>query len=159
MSDALWWLVVAGIFVVLEVGHRAFYAAFLAVGALTAAVAALAGAPFAAQIPIFAVAAVAGLFMARPPLMRAMSRGQYRMISGAQGLVGHEAIVTARVADLRAPGKVRIQGEEWKALSSDGKPIEPGTVVMILELQGSTFIVQHMPELDGSFPELSEDDT
>ncbi len=157
MSDVVWWLIVAGIFVILEVGHRAFYAAFLAVGALAAALAAVAGAPLALQIPVFAVASVLGLFAARPPLMKTMSHGHYRLISGAQGLVGKEAVVTERVGDIRAPGRVRIQGEEWKALSNDGQPIEPGTVVMILELEGSTFIVQQMPEISPGLLEFPKD--
>lgn len=158
MSDVVWWLIVAGVLVVLEVVHRAFYATFLALGALVAAVAALAGAPFAAQIPLFAVASVAGLLAARPVLMKAMSAGHYRLVSGAAGLVGREAVVTQPVGDLRAPGRIRIQGEEWKALSSDGTPIEPGSVVMILDLQGSTFIVQKMPELGDNLLELPKED-
>lgn len=158
MSDVVWWLIVAGIFVVLEVAHRAFYATFLAIGALAAALASLAGAPFAAQIPVFALASVAGLLAARPALMKAMSSGHYRLVSGAGGLVGHEAVVTETVGDLRAPGKIRIQGEEWKALSGDGNPIAPGSIVMILELQGSTFIVQKMPELGDKLLELPEED-
>lgn len=159
MSEVVWWLIVAGVFVILEVGHRAFYAAFLAVGAVAAALAALVGAPLALQIPVFAMASVLGLFAARPPLMRTMSRGHYRLISGAQGLVGKEAVVTETVGDIRSPGRVRIQGEDWKALSNDGQPIEKGTVVMILELQGSTFIVEQMPEIGSGLLELPKEDT
>lgn len=159
MSDVVWWLIVAGVLVILEVGHRAFYAAFLAVGAIAAAIAALAGAPLALQIPVFALASVLGLFAARPPLMRTMSKGRYRLISGAQGLVGKEAVVTERVGDIRSPGRVRIQGEDWKALSNDGKPIERGTVVMILELDGSTFIVGQMPDIGSGLGELPKKDT
>jgi membrane protein implicated in regulation of membrane protease activity len=160
VSDVVWWLIVTGIFVVLEVGHRAFYATFLALGALAAAIAALAGAPFAAQIPVFAVASVAGLFAARPSLMRMVSRGHHRLVSGAAGLVGRDAVVTQRVGDLRSPGKIRIQGEEWKAQSLDGSPIDVDSVVMIVELDGSTFIVQKMPELgEQNLLELPKEDT
>ncbi|MGH9295165.1 MAG: NfeD family protein [Acidimicrobiales bacterium] len=155
MSDAWWWLIVAGIFLLIEVTHRAFYAAFLVIGALVAALVALASAPLAAQVPAFAAASVGGLLMARPSLTRAMARGHHRFVSGAQGLVGREAVVTETVADLRAPGKIAIQGEQWRALSSDGSPIEVGAVVLILELDSSTFVVQKLPELGAGFPELS----
>lgn len=151
MSEAAWWLVVAAIFVVAEAFHRAFFAMFVAAGALVAALLAFAGAPVAAQIPAFFAAGALGLWLIRPSVKRAMSSGQYGFISGAEGLVGQDAVVTRPVGDISHPGKIRIQGEEWTALSSDGSVIEPGTVVMILELRNSRFVVQQMPEL-GSTP-------
>jgi membrane protein implicated in regulation of membrane protease activity len=147
MSETAWWFVVAAAFVLVEFGHRAFFALFIALGAIVAAVLAVAGAPVEAQIPAFVAAAVGGVLLVRPSLQRAMSRGHYRLISGAEGLVGKEAVVTEEVGDITRPGRIRIQGEQWKALSSDGGPIEAGHVVMILELQGSTFVVSDLHAL------------
>lgn len=147
MSEAAWWFIVAAVFVLAEFGHRAFYAVFVALGALVAAVLASLGVPLAAQIPAFVVAAVGGLLLVRPSLQRAMSRGHYRLISGAGGLVGKEAVVTEQVGDITTPGRIEIQGEQWKALSGDGGPIAVGHVVMILELRGSTFVVSDLHAL------------
>jgi membrane protein implicated in regulation of membrane protease activity len=156
MGEAAWWLLIAAIFVVVEFGHRAFYAMFIGLGALVAAIVAIAGLGVAVQIPVFVAAAIAGLVLIRPTVARAMSRGE-PLVSGAKGLVGKEAVVAEAVGRVTNPGKIRIQGELWKAVSNGDETIAPGTVVMILELQGSTFVVQDMPPLGSSPFELPED--
>jgi len=157
MAEALWWFVIAAIFLIAEFGHRAFYALFVGLGAIVAAVLALAGVGVIVQIPAFVAAAVLGLFFLRPSLVKAMSSGQYRLVSGMQGKVGHEAIVAEATGDAAHPGRIKINGELWKAVSNDGKPIPAGTVVMILELQSTTFVVQDLPTLGLAPLELPED--
>jgi membrane protein implicated in regulation of membrane protease activity len=157
MGEAFWWFVIAALFLAAEFGHRAFYAMFIAIGALVAGVLAIAQVSVVVQIPAFAAAAVAGLFLVRPTLMRAMSTGQYRLVSGIKGHVGKEAIVAETAGGPGSPGRVKLDGELWKAVSHDGKPIPAGTVVMILELQGTTFVVQDLPTLGLAPLELPED--
>jgi membrane protein implicated in regulation of membrane protease activity len=157
MGEAFWWFVIAGLFLAAEFGHRAFYAMFIAIGAVVAAVLAIAQVSVVVQIPAFAAAAVLGLFLVRPTLVRAMSSGQYRLISGIKGHVGKEAILAETAAGPANPGRVRLDGELWKAVSHDGTAIPAGTVVMILELQGTTFVVQDLPTLGLAPLELPED--
>ncbi|HXY42793.1 MAG TPA: NfeD family protein [Acidimicrobiales bacterium] len=157
MGEALWWFLIAGVFLLAEFGHRAFYALFIALGAVVAAVLALAGVGVLVQIPAFVGAAVLGLFFLRPALVKAMSSGQYRLVSGMQGHVGHEAVVAEATGDVAHPGRIKIEGELWKAVSQDGKPIPAGTVVMILDLQSTTFVVQDLPTLGLAPLELPED--
>lgn len=157
MAEALWWFVIAAVFLLAEFGHRAFYALFVGLGAIVAAVLAIAGVAVVVQIPAFAAAAVLGLLFLRPTIVKAMSSGQYRLISGIQGHVGHEAIVAETTGDAAHPGRIEIEGELWKAVSQDGKPIPAGTVVMILDLQRTTFIVQDLPTLGLAPLELPED--
>lgn len=157
MGEALWWFLIAAIFLAAEFGHRAFYALFVGLGAIVAAVLAVAGVGVLVQIPAFVVAAVLGLFFLRPSLVKAMSAGQYRLTSGIAGHVGQEAIVAEDTGDGAHPGRIRLDGELWKAVSQDGKSIPAGTVVMILELQNTTFVVQDLPSLGLAPLELPED--
>ncbi|MFZ0173058.1 MAG: NfeD family protein [Acidimicrobiales bacterium] len=157
MGEALWWFLIAAIFVIAEFGHRAFYALFIGLGAIVAAVLALAGLGVLVQIPAFVGAAVLGLFFLRPSLVKAMSSGQYRLVSGMKGRVGHEAVVAEATGDSSHPGRIKIDGELWKAVSQDGKPIPAGTVVMILDLENTTFIVQDLPTIGLAPLELPED--
>ncbi|MGC9963051.1 MAG: NfeD family protein [Acidimicrobiales bacterium] len=157
MGEALWWFLIAAIFLAAEFGHRAFYALFVGLGAVVAAVLAIAGVSVLVQIPAFVAAAVLGLFFLRPSLVKAMSSGQYRLTSGIAGHVGHEAIVAETTGDSAHPGRVRLDGELWKAVSHDGMPIPAGTVVMILDLQNTTFVVQDLPTLGLAPLELPED--
>jgi membrane protein implicated in regulation of membrane protease activity len=161
MGEALWWFLIAAVFLIAEFGHRAFYALFLGLGAIVAAVLAISGAGVVIQIPAFVVAAVLGLFLVRPTLVKAMSSGEGRLVSGLQGQVGKEVFVAEPIGGADNPGRVRVEGELWKAISHDGKPIASGTRVMVLELQGTMFVVQDLPTLGLApfeLPEINEGD-
>src|ERR1700683_5338991 len=99
MGEALWWIVIAALFVAAEFGHRAFYAMFVAIGALVAAVLAVAQVSVVVQIPAFVVAAALGLLLVRPTIVRAMASGEYGLVSGIKAHVGKEAIVTESAGD------------------------------------------------------------
>jgi membrane protein implicated in regulation of membrane protease activity len=145
MTAAVVWLIVLAAFVIGEIYSRAFFALFVALAAGAAAITAAAGGPFALQAAMFVVVGLGGIAAARPPLKRAMTRGHYRLVSGAAGLVGKEGVVAWAVGDNTSPGKVRIQGELWPAVSDDGGVIEPGALVLVLELRGTRFVVHEIP--------------
>ncbi len=147
MSDALWWLLAVAALIGAELFTRAFFALFVALGALVAALVAASGVSFVIQGLAMLAASVVGIVIARPPLLRAMRTGHHRFVSGAQGLVGREAVVSTAVGGINAPGKIRAQGELWTAYSDDGETIEPGAAVLILDLDGSRFIVHETPPL------------
>lgn len=157
MGEAFWWIIIAALFLAAEFGHRAFYAMFVAMGAVVAAILAIANVSVVVQIPAFVAAAVLGLFLIRPALVRAASSGQYGLISGIKAHVGKEAIVAETAGGPANPGRVKLDGELWKAVSHDGTTIPAGTPVMILELQGTTFVVQDLPTLGLAQFELPED--
>ncbi|MCB1090961.1 MAG: NfeD family protein, partial [Verrucomicrobiae bacterium] len=46
------------------------------------------------------------------------------------------------VSGENAPGRVKIGGEEWRAISADGSMINPGAVVEIVSLDGATVTVR-----------------
>ena len=115
MGEALWWFLIAAIFLAAEFGHRAFYALFVGLGAVVAAVLAIAGVGVLVQIPAFVVAAVLGLFFLRPSLVKAMSSGQYRLTSGIAGHVGHEAVVAEETETQPIPA-------ECASMASSGRP-------------------------------------
>ena len=124
---------------VVEVASVAFYAAFLAVGALAAAVAALLGAGTLIQALVFLVISVAGVALVRPAVVR---RRRPRVVSGAQGMIGQTGLVVEPIEGRNQPGHVRVAGESWPAVSADGKPIEADATVTVIEIQGATLVVQ-----------------
>ena len=124
---------------VVEVASVAFYAAFLAVGALAAAVAALLGAATLVQALVFLVISVAGVALVRPAIVR---RRRPRVVSGAQGMIGQTGLVVEPIESRNQPGHVRVAGESWPAVSADGKPIAAESTVTVIEIQGATLVVQ-----------------
>jgi membrane protein implicated in regulation of membrane protease activity len=136
------WLAVALAFGVGEVLTLAFYAIFLVVGALAAAVAAQMGLGLAGQVIVFAVVSVLGVVAARPPLMHYLRQRQGPLVvSGAEGMIGEEASVVDDILDSHQPGHVLLQGESWPALSENGKPIHKGSTVRVTGLKQATLVV------------------
>ncbi|MDP9326208.1 MAG: hypothetical protein M3O87_06705, partial [Candidatus Dormibacteraeota bacterium] len=68
------WLAIALAFGVAEVITTAFYAIFIVLGAVAAGISAQLGASLPVQVIVFAVVSIAGVVVARPPLMRYLER-------------------------------------------------------------------------------------
>ena len=111
------WLVAAVLLLAGEVHTQAYYALFLAVGALAAVVLSLVGLPVPVQAVGGAAVAVSGVFAARPSLKRAMDRRtvnlQYPGMAG--GLVGQRAITVDAVGDEHHHGHALLANERWLA--------------------------------------------
>jgi membrane protein implicated in regulation of membrane protease activity len=136
------WLAIALAFGVGEVMTLAFYAVFLVVAALAAALASLFGVNVELQVLVFAAVSVLGVIAARPPLMSYLKgRSSPLVKSGADGMVGQEAPVVDDILGAHHPGHVRIAGENWPALSENGKPIHKGSTVRVTALKQATLVV------------------
>ncbi len=136
---AVAWVVTAIVFAIVEIASLALYAAFLALGAAAAALAAALGFGVIMQAIAFLVVAVAGIAAVRPILVR---RRAPRLTSGATGMVGKSGVVVDGIAGVHEPGHVRIAGENWPAVGVDADPIPKGATVWVIEIRGSTLVVQ-----------------
>jgi membrane protein implicated in regulation of membrane protease activity len=132
------WIAFALAMALVEVASVAFYAAFLALGAIGAAVAAQLGANVYIQAAIFLAIALVGILLLRPAIIR--RRGP-RLVSGAQGMIGQTGIVIEPIKGEHLAGHVRLAGESWPAVSADGKPIPADATVTVTEIRGSTLVV------------------
>lgn len=137
------WLLIALVLVLIEVTNFALYAAFLAVGALAAAITAWLGGGLLPELLVFAGVTFGGLFLARRPALHALEgrRGERELVSGAHGMIGQEGVVVERVVGRHPPGIVRARGEDWPAVSYDPDPHEPGEVVLIVDLDRTRLVV------------------
>jgi membrane protein implicated in regulation of membrane protease activity len=148
---ALAWVVVAVGLLLFELHHMAFYAMFAAIGAGVAAIVA-GSAPnaYAVQIATAVAVAVLGIWLVRPYVSDVYER-RHRTELVARGvhggIVGHEAVALDDVSDVSANGHVRFVGEKWLAVSSRGDPIEAGSAVLIVAVEGTTLVV--VPVEDG----------
>jgi membrane protein implicated in regulation of membrane protease activity len=151
---AIVWLVVALVFAVVEVATAALLGAFFTLGALAAAVAAFLGAGVVTQAIVFGVVSVLGLVIARPPLMAYLrTRRGPETRSGAYSMIGQQALLIDPITGPHDRGHVRIQGEEWPALSRNGLPVEAGATVRVVEIRGATLLVERDQVTDGHSPE------
>jgi membrane protein implicated in regulation of membrane protease activity len=133
------WMVAAGVLAVGEILSLSFFMGPIAVAAVLAAVAALAGGGLAVQLIVFIVASIASLAVLRPIARRHLhTPAQIR--TGTAALIGARAVVLERVD--RDGGAVKLAGEVWTARAyDDDEVLEPGQRVQVMQIDGATALV------------------
>jgi membrane protein implicated in regulation of membrane protease activity len=140
----IFWIVAALAFAVGEVVTTAFFAVFLAIAAMGAAVAAAFGLDLLVQGLVFGVLAVVGILVARPPLI-AWARRRHAdapvVLSGAQEMIGRTGLVIDSIKGAHEAGHVKIMGERWPAVTADGSPVKEGAEVRVVDIHDATLVV------------------
>lgn len=111
------WLIVAAVFVIIEVPTQMLWALCLAVGAVVAMAASLAGLSFAWQLGLLATGSLIGYLLLMPVWKRWLARHNALRGSesrtGMDALLGRKAIVTEQILPGQI-GRARIDGDNWQ---------------------------------------------
>jgi len=143
---AFWfWVIVAVAFAIVEVMTVAFFAVFITIGALGAAVVSLLGFNLLVQAIVLGLLGVAGILIARPYLVDRLHIGRPALRSGADSMVGQQAVLLEPILGVGQPGHVKIAGELWPALTDDGTAVPVNTLVVVTALRSTTLIVRAAP--------------
>ncbi|HEV8509024.1 MAG TPA: NfeD family protein [Gemmatimonadales bacterium] len=143
MEDWLLWFLAAIALLVAEMFTAGFWVACLAVGAAVAGVVALVpGLGIVSQGIAFALSSIVSMAGLRPRLMHYFQLGPGTDLrTGVDALLGKTGIVTERIGP-GGTGRVKVEGEDWRGASSDATVIEPGTPVTIIQVDGTTLMVE-----------------
>lgn len=138
----LWFLLAIALFVG-EMFTAGFWLACLAVGAAVAGVVGLVpGLGFVVQGVAFALSSIASMAALRPRLMHYFQLGPgSELRTGVDALLGKTGVVTERIGP-GTPGRVKVEGEDWRGAASDQTVLEPGTQVTIIQVDGTTLLVE-----------------
>ena len=144
--EALCWLLLAALFIVLEIISLGLTTIWFAGGAFIAAIASLFRAPFAVQVILFLVVSAVLLFFTRPLAVKYFNKDRVR--TNAESLVGRQAIVISEIDNLQGIGQVNVGGMEWSARTKeDGVKIPVGTVTTVLAINGVKLVVEERKEV------------
>ena len=61
--------------------------------------------------------------------------------TNADMVIGKEALVTEAIDNVESAGAVAVGGKVWTARSENGEPIEVGSIVTVLRIEGVKLIV------------------
>ena len=64
--------------------------------------------------------------------------------TNAEALIGRRAIVTERIEGELHPGRVKVDGDDWKAICESAEPIEVGEAVEITALNSIIVTVKKL---------------
>ncbi len=135
------WVIIAVICLILELMNGDFFIMCFAIGGVCSSLAAAVGGNIYVQLAVFAIASVLSLFFVRPAALRYLHKNEDTRVSNADALIGQMGRVSESiVAD--GFGRVAIDGDDWKALSIDGQPIEKGARVKVVSRESIIITVE-----------------
>ena len=139
--EAICWLAIVIVLLVLEIATLGLTTIWFAGGALVACIAALLHANIWVQIVLFLVVSVLLLFFTRPLAVRYMNKDRTK--TNVDSMVGKEAVVTEAIDNLKAQGVVQVNGLEWTARSEESQEVIPkGAIVEVGRVDGVNLIVR-----------------
>jgi len=147
VDPALAWFILGIAFLVLEACAPGLFILFFGLGAWGAALAALTGLGFTAQVLVFIAVALASLALLRNKLKKLLAARAGRAeeaddpVVAAQYL-GREVMVVAEAAPGR-PTLVELNGANWQARGEG--PLKPGDRVRVVGRENLTLVVAKIP--------------
>ena len=143
--EAICWLSVLIVLLLVEIATLGLTTIWFAGGALVACVAALLHASIWVQIVLFLVVSVLLLLFTRPVAVRYMNRNRTK--TNVDSMAGKEAVVTEDIDNLKAQGVVQVNGLEWTARAENNQDVIPkGSVVEVTRVDGVKLIVRKREE-------------
>lgn len=137
------WIVLAALLLVAEMLAPGFWLACVAIGCLAAGLGGLLPIGLVGQVAVFAVATVGSLLGLRPMLVRRFLHARATELrTNVDALIGKTGYVSLRIEAGSRPGRVIVEGEDWRGVSVDDATLEPGTKVTVLQVDGTTLVVE-----------------
>jgi membrane protein implicated in regulation of membrane protease activity len=135
------WLVAALLLFVAEMVAPGFWLLSVAVGCLAAGVVALVVPGVIVPVLSFAAGTLLSLVGVRPFLLRYLHPRGTAIKTNVEALAGKVGLVSERIDPGTGKGRVRVEGEDWRAASLMDTALEPGTRVMVVRVEGATLYV------------------
>ncbi len=141
MGNVICWLLLAAIFIVIELVTLGLTTIWFAGGAFVAAIAGAFGANLAIQVILFLAVSVVLLVLTRPIAVKHFDSKLEK--TNVEALIGKTAVVTQEINNVAATGQAKLDGMEWTARAVKEDAIIPvGTNVKIVEISGVKLMVE-----------------
>lgn len=133
------WLILSGIFLIIEIINLGFLIFWFSVGAFIAMIASFFIDNVIAQITIFLVSSTILLFATKPFVKKILPNEVKTNSFSIEGKVGK---VTADIEPIEGKGQVKVGSEVWSAKSVDDTFISKDTEVIIEKIDGVKVLVK-----------------
>lgn len=140
--NALYWLILIVLLVIIEIATLGLTTIWFVVGALAAFILSMLGITPVVQWIVFCVISLILLFATRPWALRYFN-SQQKEKTNVDSLIGKTAVVTADICNLEGRGEVFVGGLTWAARTGDdSQSIAKDTHVEIVAVEGVKLIVK-----------------
>ena len=135
------WMILAGIFFIIEIATVGFLVFWFGIGALIAMIASFFVSNVYLQTLIFVLSSTILLFFTRP-LVNKFSKKDEQVQTNAYSIIGKRGIVIKQIDPASGKGQVKVGTEIWSAKSKEDRKIEEGQEVEIIEIDGVKAVVK-----------------
>lgn len=135
-------IVIGIIFLIIEIFIPSFIAGSIAIGFLLAALGSFLNFDIKWQIFLFSIGVILTFFTIRPVLLKYGYKASKKIRTNQEALIGRVARVSEIIDNKVNTGRVELDGDVWRAKSSDESIISIGAFVEILEVKSIILIVK-----------------
>jgi len=136
------WSAAAIVFFIVELFTTSAIFLCFGVSALLVAAVTLLGGGLQIQLFIFAVASVILFFLLKPLVVKYLYSSRERLETNVYALIGKTGIVIERIAPDENKGRVKVGGDDWRAVSAEDKVFEVGEKVIVVRVESNVVYVQ-----------------
>ncbi len=137
------WLIIAGLCLVIEIYTVGFFIFWFGIGALFALLTSFITNNLFIQIAVFLVSSSLLVILTKP-LMKKFTKSEKTVPTNFFSLSGKQGIVTKKIDCNNSTGQVKVKGELWSAISDED--IEKDAKVKVLSIDGVKLKVEKIEE-------------
>ena len=139
------WLLIAAVFVVIEIFTSGFAVACLSGGCVFGSILAACDLSLTWQVVAFAVGTFLAFVFIRPIVMKYLDKktNDTGVKTNMDNIIGKTAVVTEKIEE-NGYGRVKIDGDDWKAKTADGSAAEVGEKVEIESFESIILTVKKL---------------
>lgn len=128
----LLWMIITIVCLSMEMTSGDFFLTCFALGGLVTALVAVLHVPFWVQVLVFAIVSMLSIWLLRPRIIACVHDGKDYRISNADAIIGRIGVVTEDIMP-GGYGRVKIDGDYWKAQSDYTVPLPKGLKVLVIK--------------------------
>ena len=143
--DAMVWLAVMSVLIIIEIITVGLTTIWFAGGALVAMLIATLGGGTILQVVVFLVVSLVLLIFTRPFALKYIN--STRIKTNYEGIIGKVVRITEDVDNINGTGCATVNGQEWTVRSvNDNNKIEAGKLAKVVNIKGVKLIVDKYEE-------------
>lgn len=129
------WLIISGIFLLLEIFTVSFLMFWPGIGALFAFITSLITPNIAIQIGVFTISTIVLVIFTKPLTKKFFKTKETSMNNNA--IIGKKGVVIKPIKNSESKGQVKVDGELWSAIiSDDEKSLNEGDTIIVEQIDG-----------------------
>ncbi len=144
MEFLLWhyWFIAAMLFFILEIFIPSFMVFNFGIGALFGTIFSAIGWSPELQIIVFCVGTLISFFAVRPLILKYGYKRSHNTQTNIDAMAGRTAKVIEPVNNRENTGRVKLDGDDWLARSTNGTEILPGEMVTVERVESIVLFVK-----------------